>query len=250
MHHFHNGLTLFLILAPFAVSLIVPPVWIRYALIAPQLAALLWLYKINRQLFLHSFFWTVFYLSQSFILWPLSFILPLLLYGAYFLVRKDDRGEITWFRKGRIDRITLAFMFLVIAGTSAVLFLWLHLSAPDLSDLKSMLPAAGPVGLIIMGLLFSIFNAVWEEFIFRGILWNALEKMGAAVFLINVLQAILFGILHIGGFPRGITGALLAGFYGLIIGFFRQRSEGMAVPVIVHFFADATIFALLISISL
>jgi len=51
--------------------------------------------------------------------------------------------------------------------------------------------------------------------------------------------------MHINGFPRGIIGAALAGIYGLLTGFIRKKSGGLAAPVVTHFFADATIFGIL-----
>jgi membrane protease YdiL (CAAX protease family) len=41
-----------------------------------------------------------------------------------------------------------------------------------------------------------------------------------------------------------VSGAALAGLYGLLLGLLRQRSGGLAAPTFAHVFADATIFAI------
>jgi uncharacterized protein len=93
------------------------------------------------------------------------------------------------------------------------------------------------------GICFSIFNALLEELIFRGILFDSLESQwgpwGAAIG-----TAALFGYGHMHGYPPGISGALLAGIYGLCLAALRIHTDGPFLPVLAHITADATIFTL------
>jgi len=98
---------------------------------------------------------------------------------------------------------------------------------------------------LFIELLFSIFNATWEEVIFKGILWNGVKKLSNSFIIINLFQGLLFGIMHLHGFPSGIIGACLSGIYGLLIGFIREKSNGLLAPIVTHFFADITIFIII-----
>ncbi len=63
--------------------------------------------------------------------------------------------------------------------------------------------------------------AFLEEFICRGILVSALEGYQLAEWKINIIQAILFGVLHCGKYlDRGIGIALLITCYQTVIGYF------------------------------
>ncbi len=124
--------------------------------------------------------------------------------------------------------------------------MWVFLCRPDLTDIMKMVPFESVIVIIIIGILFSVFNSIWEEIILKGILWNGLELFISNIIVINLFQAVLFGVMHYNGFPRGFIGAILAGVYGLLIGFIRKYSKGLLAPIITHFFADATIFTLII----
>ena len=103
--------------------------------------------------------------------------------------------------------------------------------------------------LLGIGVAFSIFNAIWEEFILKGIGWNSLEAVFRRVWAINTGQAALFGVMHIGGFPRGWIGVLTATVYGLVLGIIRRESRGLLAPIAAHVFADATIFLIIYFVS-
>jgi membrane protease YdiL (CAAX protease family) len=141
-------------------------------------------------------------------------------------------------------------MFTTVFTSSCALILWVILFKPDLADLIVMVPADSVPVIICVGLLFSTGNAIWEEIIFRGILWNGLQKAYGNIIVLVVFQAVLFSLLHIGGFPRGAVGVILAGVYGAAIGVIRMFSKGLAAPVITHFFADATIFGILVAMKI
>jgi len=91
----------------------------------------------------------------------------------------------------------------------------------------------------------SLANALMEEAIFRGVFQEALTAEWGPWPAI-VIQGVLFGVVHIQGFPRGLAGLVMASGYGIALGWLRLRSGGMAASCIAHVCADATIFALLV----
>lgn len=99
-------------------------------------------------------------------------------------------------------------------------------------------------GIIPFAILFSLLNAVCEELIFRGILFDALASHWSP-WTAAVFTALLFGYGHLQGYPPGPRGAMLAGLFGLALGCLRILTGGLALPILAHIAADATIITLL-----
>jgi len=99
--------------------------------------------------------------------------------------------------------------------------------------------------IVLGGVAFSLLNAAVEEVVFRGVLQSALTQvLGAGAAL--VLQAVAFGVLHLGGVPSGPVGVAMAGAWGLLLGILRLRSRGILAPYVTHVAADATIVVLML----
>jgi membrane protease YdiL (CAAX protease family) len=173
--------------------------------------------------------------------WPLYLLVPVLVYAALVLVIPSLRRSVHWLKLGRWDRTaTLAIVGIVLVS-SAALVLYQALVRPDLAALADQLPAGSLGGLIAFGALFAVLNAVLEEVIFRGVLYDALEaQYGPATAI--VVTGLAFGVAHFQGYPPGPVGAVLAAVYGLMLGLLRWRTGGLAAPTVAHVFADATIF--------
>ena len=61
-----------------------------------------------------------------------------------------------------------------------------------------------------------------------------------------VVSAAFFGYGHMQGYPPGPAGAVLAGIFGLAIGWLRVVASGIGLPFLVHVAADMTVFILLV----
>ncbi len=170
-------------------------------------------------------------------LWPLPLVIAL---GIVALFPSPER----WPPRGRLQDLWVIVSLIALTGVALPAWMWF--AQPDLSDITSRLPSWPLWALLGLGALFAVFNAVAEELAWRWVLWEGLE--GLPIRLLLVVQAASFGLAHINGFPRGFLGVLLAGFYGLLLGWFRERSGGLIGPVVVHIAADVTIFALLLSL--
>ena len=180
--------------------------------------------------------------------WPLPLLVAL---GAWvLLVRRAPEGLALalWFPRGRPDRFTwtLTVAFVVIA--SLALVTWFRLAQPDVADLRARIPRLPVAALLLVGLVFSVANAVAEELVYRGILFGALERVWGAWPAVG-MQALAFGLAHIHGFPRGWIGVALATVYGLMTGILRVRSRGLVAPLAAHVVADATIFGILVTMA-
>jgi len=183
-------------------------------------------------------------------LFPVVLGLGLLCYAGIVRGVPWLRGTATWVRWGAFDvtvRLLCAAAWLLAAGA---LLSWYLLLQPNVADIVKAFVPDLPLGvLIIGGVLFSMFNAAVEEGAYRGVILHALDRSlgsgGAAL----LLQAVAFGAIHIGGFPRGWIGVGLACIYGLFMGVIRRRAGGMFAPWIAHVFTDVVIAAILILLA-
>jgi membrane protease YdiL (CAAX protease family) len=179
--------------------------------------------------------------------WPLYLLVPLTIYAVVVLAVRPLRRSVHWIRAGRIDLPTLALTLAIIAIASAALVVWYVTRRydTDLGDIGGQIPDWDLRYLLLAGLGFSIGNALLEEIIFRGVLYEALAAdYGVAATV--CIQGIAFGVVHAHGFPSGIIGIAMASVYGVVLGILRQRSGGLLAPFVAHVFADATIFGILL----
>ncbi len=246
-----RALLLAVIFSPFLLVLLstqfpIKHVWVG---VIPLGLALLYFWRRSFYLFARAVFWPFFYAALLTLPWPLVFVAPLAVYLLLYWRWQHFRISTHWLIRGAFTRPTIAWMIPTIVISSAGLLGWVFLFHPDLSDLARMVPTGGPLALLAVGIAFSVFNAIWEEFTLKGIAWNSLQLVFPRDWQINASQAALFGIIHIGGFPRGWMGVLMATLYGLVLGIIRETSRGMLAPVVTHIFADATIFLVLYFIS-
>jgi membrane protease YdiL (CAAX protease family) len=181
-------------------------------------------------------------------LWPLPLFVATA--GLLLLVRPAMRenGALPFLQWGSLDRQThlLIVGSAVVAGTALVG--WFVLVKPDYSAIRAELFPSVPTPLLFLGVvLFSAVNGALEELAYRGVLLDSLDAaLGAAVAPV-VIQALAFGALHIGGFPRGAAGVVLATIFGVMMGTIRRQTRGLLAPWLAHILADITIGAILIA---
>src|SRR5262249_18606499 len=141
---------------------------------------------------------------------------------------------------GRMTGAPLAFAAALTVATSGVLVAFQELARPDVSGLAVRLPVSGLGSLLLVGLCFSVLNALLEELIFRGVFWEVLAAEWNARVALGITAG-LFGLFHLHGYPPGVPGALLAALFGLALGLLRWWSAGLGLAVACHICADATI---------
>jgi len=181
-------------------------------------------------------------------LWPLYLLVPLALYAMAVRTTPRLRESVTWPARGQIDGITVALMVLTSVVAGFTLWFWVHFAQPDVSAQLALVPHLPLPLLLLAGLGFAALNALLEEIVWRGVMLEVLDAALGAGALSIAIQAVSFGIAHLGGFPRGWLGAAMAATYGAMLGLIRRRTRGMLAPFITHIFADVVIFALLLSL--
>ena len=215
----------------------------------PQALALVYFWRRHFVLWARAIYWPMFYVGILLFRWPLKLLVPLVLYLVMYASWKRFRLATHWLVAGRFTKATVAWMIPTVIVSSGALLAWVFLLHPDLSDLSGMMPRGGLLALIGIGAAFSILNAAWEEFAFKGIAWNTLDNVFQRQWITNCIQSIMFGLVHIGGFPRGWLGVAMATVYGFALGVIRKESKGLLAPFVTHVFADATIFLILYFMS-
>ena len=114
-----------------------------------------------------------------------------------------------------------------------------------MSALGAALPVGALGGVAAAGIIFAVLNATLEEMVFRGVLFDAFSARWGLPAAVGG-TAVLFGLAHLNGYPPGAVGACLAGVYGVALGLLRARVGGLALPVLAHVAADATIYGILV----
>jgi membrane protease YdiL (CAAX protease family) len=91
-----------------------------------------------------------------------------------------------------------------------------------------------------------------EELIFRGAIWSAIQKflkVEITPILVLTGTSLLFGIEHLGYWaqsnwplpPGAYLHAFSMVFAGLFFGYFRLKSDSLAVPAVLHMLANGAI---------
>ncbi len=170
--------------------------------------------------------------------WPWVWLAPLVSYFLLVACVPPWRRSMGWLRVGKISTVSLGTTFVVMALTGLVLVLFRAVTPVDVASYSAALPLESLGGIIMAGIIFTFVNATLEELVFRGILFDALESQWGASFTL-VVTALLFGLGHLRGYPSGVAGAGLAVVFGLVTG-------GLALPILAHLAADATIYIILV----
>lgn len=175
--------------------------------------------------------------------WPLIWLIPLLGYFALVGMIPPLRTSFRPWRFGTVSKTTVFATLIITLGSCAILAAFHLLTKPDVSHFGKLLPVHALGGIVVAGILFSLFNAIFEEVVFRGIFFDACAAQRGSVFAITV-TSVIFGYGHMQGYPPGVLGAFLAGIYAVCLGWLRVYSGGLGLPILAHVAADATIYIL------
>jgi membrane protease YdiL (CAAX protease family) len=173
--------------------------------------------------------------------WPWQLLVPLTAYFLLALAVPPLRRTLGWLRVGRLGPAVFGWTALVSAVSALALVGFHVMIRPDVGELRPRIPSWSVEYPVLFVIVFAILNALMEEVIFRGILFDALDSQLGVVGAL-VIQAIIFGRVHMtGGYPPGDLGGVLAGVYGLMLGMLRVYSRGLAAGYLAHIVADAVI---------
>jgi membrane protease YdiL (CAAX protease family) len=177
-------------------------------------------------------------------LWPLPLVVILGAYGAVLALVPRARHAVRFWQRGTIDRTSVSWMVAFTFAAAVALVAWRFGANVDMARYRAFVPAGFPAWVIFAGIVpFAMFNAVFEEVVWRGVVWQGCE----AAFGRNAALAISslsFGLAHYRGFPSGALGVVLATVYGLMMGLVRIRTRGLLGPWVAHVFADVVIYTM------
>ena len=181
------------------------------------------------------------------LLWQVVMLLVLPAFWGITRIRPGLAASPDAYRKGSVPfGATLAIGMI----TPGALLLWRCWAAPDLADVVSAyVPPVSWLLLVLGGLGFALLNATLEELLFRGLLQDRLVALWGPGARAVVVQAVVFGICHAHGVPRGGWGVLMAGTWALLLGTLRQKTGGLLAPVLAHIVADASIAGIVIALA-
>jgi membrane protease YdiL (CAAX protease family) len=196
---------------------------------------------------MHGMVFVVLAAAASFVpafhLWPFLWLAAIAAYAVVVAAVPALRASFRPLRFGHASKPSVAATGILAVGSCLVLVAFQVLMHPDLRDRANLLPTTGLGGLLAAGMIFATLNALLEEVVFRGILFDAVESQWGA-WVAVIATAGIFGFGHMRGYPPGPSGAVLAGIYGFCLGGLRAFTGGIGLPVIAHIAADATIFTL------
>jgi len=177
--------------------------------------------------------------------WPWVWLAPFIGYFVLVAFVPRLRRSMSWFRVGRLSTPSVTGTIAVMALTVFALILFHITARPDVSGYRAAIPFDALGGVIVAGVVFTIVNATLEELVFRGVLFDALQSQWG-VWVTLAATALLFGLGHLRGYPSGLTGACLAALFSLAMGVLRLWTGGLALPIVAHMAADATIYGILV----
>jgi uncharacterized protein len=176
-------------------------------------------------------------------IWPWLWVAPFVGYTCSVALIPALRRTFKPWRFGNVTRRGIIATAIIALGACGVLFAFDRLKHPDVSAYSNFLPVHALGGIIMAGVFFSLFNAIFEEAAFRGLLFDAVESQAGKVVAV-IVTAVIFGYCHLEGYPPGPAGSVLAGIFGLILGWLRVFTGGLGFPILAHIAADAVIYTL------
>ncbi len=157
-----------------------------------------------------------------------SIVLGLLV--LYCGIKKDAFGNpVKAFNGLKLPGIVIASIGIELT-LSCVLMTIATIAPGALEDYANMIETTGLAGLTLISTLATVLLApVCEEIVFRGLTLTILEKTKMNFWVINVIQAIIFGVAH-GNLVQGIYAFLL----GMFLGFVAYKCKSIWGSILAH----------------
>lgn len=175
--------------------------------------------------------------------WPWLWLASIAAYFLFVAIVPQLRASFRPWRFGRVSTFSIVATLVIAVVSCAALVVFHVFNRSALGVLPVLVPHRMLGSVFIAGIVVSVLNALFEEVVFRGVFFDALEAPCGAWVAVAITAAI-FGYAHMHGYPPSPLGALLAGIYGLALGWLRVVTGGIGLPVIAHIAADATIFTI------
>ena len=184
----------------------------------------------------------IFQVTQIDQLFILTHFITLIVFYLYLVVIKKYKPVKSYLKKGNLKgSLPLALLF----GVIAVVFLVIWFVNQSGNPHAEYMPSLPLYWLLPLGIGFALVNGLYEEGIFRGLLFPAFTE-SVGYFPAIVLQAVWFSFLHYqAGFPSGLIGIGLTFVFAMMMAVLLKRTGGLLLPILVHALADFIIFIMI-----
>ncbi len=149
-----------------------------------------------------------------------------------------------WLKSGTPSKGMVFALALLVPASIGALVLYFAVAQPDLTHQPLMRSGFDGVWLIGIGLGIAALNAAVEEAIYRGVLFDALERSLRAPLIVVLIQAVAFGTFHFNSNEPGLIGIAVTFVLGLVLGALRLRGGGLLAPYVLHFAMDIGVWTL------
>lgn len=164
------------------------------------------------------------------------FISPIAFFMAFYITNKRNK---TNFKKAvgisfKLDwlkvLLCIVISFICVFGFNE--FVTLFDAIISLTGFKGSyalpLPLTNVWWLLLNLFLMAVLPAIFEEFLFRGVIFNGLKQYSSKIAVFG--SALLFALMH-----GGIEQTVYPIFVGLILGYVMLKTSNIIYPIIIHF---------------
>lgn len=132
-----------------------------------------------------------------------------------------------------LNLLLIAALAYCMQYATQLLMLGIEIALPSVMDsYEELIEMAGLGQVTVLGVLYGvILGPIAEEVVFRGVTLYYAQKFTRRFWLANLLQAVLFGVLHL-NLVQGLYAAVL----GLVIGWIYHRFHSMYGCIWLHIF--------------
>lgn len=168
-------------------------------------------------------------------------LLILIVFGLWYYLlafRKNQKVEIRRIKE-QLSFKTVGKILILAVGLQGIiqiiLNLWNYFDPAQMEEYAQLIEESGITEFSALTVLtVALVGPIGEELIFRGVAMECLKRSEAGFWVINVIQALLFGIAHL-NLVQGAYAFLL----GLALGWLGMRYETILAPMLLHIFFNA-----------
>ncbi len=156
-------------------------------------------------------------------------------------IRKEHFGiHVLWGFAGFLAELPLAILLSVVV-TSLLKFL----PTPEHPASQQLQMNHDPMTVLSILVLGTIVAPIWEEIMFRGLLFPALSRVCKSVPIGAIASSLIFASIH----PQGMALWLALGTTGLMSCALTYQTKSLVPSIVMHFCHNATLMVLTILIS-
>lgn len=153
----------------------------------------------------------------------------LVLHKRAFSLRESAK-RLSWKSVGIIFCLAIGLQGL----TQLLIVVWQYISPEQVESYTALMEESGVGTLTVFSVMATVILApIGEEIVFRGLVVEYLKRAKARLWVIIVIQALFFGIVHL-----NLVQGTYAFMIGLVSGYLLLRYETILAPMLLHMFLN------------